>query len=211
MSLILFDFDGALADTLGDLLQFGQEACNELGIERIPTRADLDVLEVMSFATYGQQLGVPDALVDEFVRRCLDKVANKAAPPPLFEGLGPALERLATDNVLAIVTGNNRANVTAFLAHHGLSERVRAIYGVDAPGSKVEKIRRAKAELAREGESVWMVGDSVSDILAAHEAGVKSVAVAWGHQSVERLLKAGPDVLVYSAGELLDALERGGD
>ena len=63
MSLILFDFDGVLADTLGDLLQFGQEACDELGVNHTATQDDLSSLEVMSFATYGQQLEVPDHLL----------------------------------------------------------------------------------------------------------------------------------------------------
>ena len=69
MSLILFDFDGVLADTLGDLLQFGQEVCDELGVKHTATQDDLNSLEVMSFATYGIQLEVPVHLVDEFVRR----------------------------------------------------------------------------------------------------------------------------------------------
>ena len=209
MSLILFDFDGVLADTLNDLLQFGQEACNELGVRHTATQADLDALEIMSFATYGRQLEVPEALVDDFVRRCLQKVAQKETPPALFDGLGPVIERLAADHMLAIVTSNNRANVSAFLAHHGLTERVRTIYGVDAPGSKVEKIRRAKAEFTRAGESVWMVGDSVSDVRAAREAGVMSIAVGWGHQSVPKLLAEHPDALVHTPQELLEVIMRG--
>ena len=71
MSLILFDFDGVLADTLNHLLQFGQEACDELGVKHTATQDDLNSLEIMSFATYGQQPEVPDQLIDEFVRRGL--------------------------------------------------------------------------------------------------------------------------------------------
>jgi len=87
MSLILFDFDGVLADTLGDLLQFGQEVCDELGVQHIATQEDLNSLEVMSFATYGIQLEVPAHLVDEFVRRCLSRFAEKKSPPAIFDGL----------------------------------------------------------------------------------------------------------------------------
>ena len=56
MSIILFDFDGVLADTLDDLLSFAQEACAQLGFPRNPTPADLDALETMSFIDYGRQL-----------------------------------------------------------------------------------------------------------------------------------------------------------
>jgi len=208
MVLILLDFDGVLADTLGDLLQFGQEACDELGVQHIAVQEDLSSLEVMSFATYGHQMGVPDSLLDEFVRRCLEKFARKKSPPAIFDGLTPVIQRLAEGHTLAVVTGNSTENVTAFLAAHGLGGCVRAIFGVDAPGTKVEKIKRARSRFGAEAESVFMVGDSVSDIRAAQEASVKSIAVGWGHQSAERLVKARPDFLVNTPTELLNVIQK---
>jgi phosphoglycolate phosphatase-like HAD superfamily hydrolase len=53
-----------------------------------------------------------------------------------------------------------------------------------------------------------MVGDSVSDVRAAKEAGVKSIAVGWGHQSLERLIEAAPDHVVRSPGELIEIAQR---
>lgn len=205
MSLILFDFDGVLADTLGDLLQFGQEVCDELGVQHIATQEDLNSLEVMSFATYGIQLEVPAHLVDEFVRRCLNRFAEKKSPPAIFDGLAEVVRKLAKENVLAVVTGNSTQNVNAFLAEHGILDCFRAVYGVDLPGSKVQKISLAREQFSAGmmRESVFMVGDSLSDIRAAKEAGIQSVAVAWGHQSLDRLLNGDPDHVVRSVQELL--------
>ena len=53
MSLILFDFDGVLADTLADMLCFAQQVCDELGVSHTVIKKDLSELEVMSFATFG--------------------------------------------------------------------------------------------------------------------------------------------------------------
>ena len=47
MALIIFDFDGVLADTLGDLIQFGQEVCDELGVKHVVKKEDLSNLEIM--------------------------------------------------------------------------------------------------------------------------------------------------------------------
>ncbi|CAG1016640.1 phosphoglycolate phosphatase [Anaerolineales bacterium] len=207
MSLILFDFDGVLADTLGDLLQFGQEACNELGVNHTATQDDLSSLEVMSFATYGQQMGVPNHLIDEFVRRCLAKFGGKKSPPGIFKGLAEVVRQLSTSNVIGVITGNSSENVKTFLAEHGLEGCVSAIYGVDTPGSKVEKISWARNQFAKDGESVFMVGDSASDIRAAKEAGIKSIAVTWGHQSAETLTRAKPDYLVHSPEELYKVIK----
>ena len=54
MQLILFDFDGVLADTFSDMIQFAQETCDELGVNHTVKSADLSNLEVMSFATFGK-------------------------------------------------------------------------------------------------------------------------------------------------------------
>ena len=95
----------------------------------------------------------------------------------------------------------------AFLVEHGLDGLVRAIFGVDSPGSKAEKISLAQNQFAAGGEAVFMVGDSASDIHAAKEASVKSIAVSWGHQSAEILIRAKPDYLVHSPQELLKIFE----
>jgi phosphoglycolate phosphatase-like HAD superfamily hydrolase len=110
--------------------------------------------------------------------------------------LGEVVRKLAESHLLAVVTGNTEGNVRVFLEEHRLEGCVRAVYGVDMPGSKVEKIMMAKSQFAAEGEAVYMVGDSVSDIREAREAGVKSIAVSWGHQSVGRLVGAVPDHVV---------------
>jgi phosphoglycolate phosphatase len=204
MSLILFDFDGVLADTLADMLRFAQEVCDELGVKHTVVQTDLSELEVMSFATFGRACEMPEDLVDEFVRRCTRKFAEKKSPAAIFNGLGEVVRKLAESHVLAVVTGNTEENVRAFLEEHGLESCVRAVYGVDMPGSKVEKILVAKGQFAAEGETMFMVGDSLSDVRAAREAGVKCIAVSWGHQSVGRLVRAVPDHVVGLPEELIE-------
>jgi HAD superfamily hydrolase (TIGR01549 family) len=207
MSLILFDFDGVLADTLNDLLQFGQEICDELGVKHTATAHDLSSLEVMSFATYGRQLEVPETLIDEFVRRSLEKVAAKKSAPAIFAGLADVVRKLSARHVLGIVTTNSARNVDIFLAEHGLEDCFRVIHGIDSPGSKTEKILKAWAQFSNQGEGAFMIGDSVSDIQAAKEASVQSIAVSWGHQSLERLASAEPGYVVRLPAELLEIFE----
>src|SRR5512140_2139575 len=100
MSLILFDYDGVLADTLADMLCFAQEVCDELGVKHTVVKTDLSELEVMSFATLGQACGMPDKLVDEFVRRCTGKFAARNSPPAIFDGLAEVVRKLAESHVL---------------------------------------------------------------------------------------------------------------
>jgi phosphoglycolate phosphatase len=206
MALILFDFDGVLADTLGDLLQFGQEVCDELGVKHIATPDDLDSLEIMSFATYGRQLEVPEDLVDEFVRRCLNKFAHKQNPIKMFDGMQQVIVQLSTRHTIGIVTGNTTRAVENFLLENKIQQDISAIFAVDQPGSKTEKILMAKSQLAKNNEEVYYIGDSVSDIHAARDVSVKSIGVSWGHQSLSKLINAKPDYIVHSPRELLEVL-----
>ena len=207
MSLILFDFDGVLADTLSDMLLFAQQVCDELGVRHTVVQTDLSELEIMSFATLGQACETPEDKVDEFVRRCTGKFAEKKSPPAIFDGLGEVVRILAEGHLLAVVSGNTEGNVRAFLREHGLEPCFRAVYGVDMPGSKVEKILIAQRQFASKGDAVFMVGDSLSDIRAAREAGVKSIAVGWGHQSLDRLVDAAPDCIVRFPDELIEIVQ----
>jgi len=206
MALILFDFDGVLADTLSDMLRFAQEVCAELGIHRIVTPADLDALDTMSFVEYGKQLGVPPPLADEFANRCLKKFMQKPSPPRIFDGMAQVIEQLSARHAIGIVTGNTTRTVENFLVENGIQKYVGAVFAVDQPGTKPEKILMARRQLAKFREEVYFVGDAVSDIQAARSTSIKSIAVSWGHQSTEKLISAEPDYLVHSPRELLDIL-----
>jgi phosphoglycolate phosphatase len=210
MALIIFDYDGVLADTLDDLIQFGQEACNQLGVKHLVTKEDLNNLEVMSFASYGRACEVPEQLIDEFVKICLNYFAEKKSPPAIYTGLSNVVRYLSINHVIAIVTTNSSQNVNAFLVKHGLDGLIHAVYGVDSPGSKVQKISMARNQLLenRRQESVFMVGDSLSDVLAAKEASITSIAVTWGHQSLENLLRGNPDYVVSSPHNLIEVIEQ---
>jgi phosphoglycolate phosphatase len=208
MALILFDFDGVLADTLDELLQYGQEACNDLGVRHFVVKEDLSTLEVMSLATFGRQLEVPEPLIEEFVQRCLSKIAEQESPPAIFAGLAKAVRDLSAKHLLGIVTTNSAQNVKAFLIEYGLEDCIHAIYGIDLPGSKAEKISQARDQFSAAGEAVFMVGDSMSDMRAAKEASAKSIGVSWGHQSVEMLIRAKADFIVHSTQELMEVFEK---
>ena len=207
MAKILFDFDGVLADTLEDMLSFAREACIQLGLPRNPTPADLGALETMSFAEYGRQLKLPPQYIDEFVSRCLQMFNQRLHPPEIFEGMKQVVVEAAKGNTLAIITGNTTPTVETFLIENGLQEHIRLVIGVEQKGTRPEKIRRALRELAQHGVTTYLVGDAVSDIRAARQASIKSIAVGWGHQSPSRLMEAKPDYLIKSPQELLELLK----
>jgi phosphoglycolate phosphatase-like HAD superfamily hydrolase len=179
-----------------------------LGVNHVVTKDDLSNLEVMSFATFGRACEVPEHLIDEFVKISLNLFAEKESPPTIFDGLSEVISHLSAHHKIAIVTTNSSKNVHAFLTKHGLANLVHAVYGVDTPGSKAQKISLARERFVKNGEAVFMIGDALSDVRAAKEVGVTSIAVTWGHQSLETLLRGEPDYVVNNPCELKGVIER---
>jgi phosphoglycolate phosphatase len=206
MALVIFDYDGVLADTLEDLIRFGQEACNQLGVNHLVTKDDLSNLEVMSFATFGMACEVPENLIDDFVKISLNLFAEKKSPPAIFTGISDLVGYLSTHHKLAVVTTNTSQNVHSFLTQHGLDTFVHNVYGVDTYGSKAQKVVLARNHFME--EPVFLIGDALSDIRAAKEAGAISIAVTWGHQSLDTLLRGDPDYVVDSPHEIVSVIER---
>lgn len=200
---IIFDFDGVLADTLADLLGFSEIVCARLGFPCRPTPHDLEALERMSFHDLGRQLGVPETHLETYVQDCYDLFIHRPEPSPTFPGMVDAVKSCARHARLGIVTGNVTPAVQEFLRRHGMQDCFEAILGVDLPGSRVEKINRMAARLGGlPGSRIFVVGDAVSDIRAAREAGVQSVAVGWGHQSLQKLATLQPDLIAKTPQDL---------
>jgi phosphoglycolate phosphatase-like HAD superfamily hydrolase len=65
-------------------------------------------------------------------------------------------------------------------------------------------------QFSTRNEAAFIIGDSVSDIRAAKEASIQSVAVGWGHQSLDRLIAMKPDYVVHAPKELLEIFEKVG-
>jgi phosphoglycolate phosphatase len=206
--IVLFDFDGVLADTLDDMLDFSKSVCSQLGHPRKPTPADLDALDPMSFYEFGKKLALPQDKVQEFATRCIQMFAQRPLPPKIFDDMQEVVAQLSARAKIGIITGNSAKVVSKFLDQYGLAGYVSQVMGVDLPGTRADKIRKAVNYLGTPEDDAYMVGDAVSDIRAAREASVMSVAVCWGHQSGKRLAEACPDYLVHSPKELLAILDK---
>lgn len=201
--ILIFDFDGVLADSLAPMLSYAGQVCQELGYPCTPTQADLEALERMEFSEYGRQLGIPEEKIGTFVTRNFELFYNHQEPLPITPDLEPVLTALSAKATLAIVTGNSKRVVGKFLETYGLINIFRIALCAEDQGNRVDKIRKIEDLITRPYGEVYMIGDAVSDIRSARKAGVKSVAVAWGHQSQQKLAAEHPDYLVERPDDLL--------
>jgi len=192
--LVIFDYDGVLADTAEAVLALSRSISAQLSHPRHPTRADLAALEPMSFAELARQMELPQRLQPGFTAALLEALTERDPPAPLVAGMGELIRDLHEAGVhQAVVSGSPQRLLDRFLRHHDLQRTMARVYGLDAPGSKAQKILRAAGALDVLPAECCMVGDASSDMRAAQEAGVLAVGVTWGNQDRPRLLAAGAD------------------
>ena len=200
-ALVIFDFDGTVADSFAESLLAYNRVAPRL---RLRTVRDDEVPELrrMGAGRLMQALGVPMWKLPRLminVRADLLDHFHSVKPVP---GIGEALHELAeVGHHLAIVTSNSEENVRGFLDRHGLEVFETVIAGASIFGKATRLRRLLKAARVTGSASVY-VGDTTPDIRAAREAGTVAIAVAWGFSDREPLAAENPDALLDSTSDL---------
>jgi phosphoglycolate phosphatase len=214
-TLVVFDLDGTLVDSLADIATALNETLGHLarGTPSLPREA------VRALVGHGARELVARALPRAGVRAPIEEalavfidfyergLLNETRPYP---GVVEGLDRLK-DRTLAVLTNKPGDMSRAILGGLGLDHRFFRIYGGgDVPGRKPDPagLRQLLEETsARPGEAL-MVGDSGVDVRTARNAGVAAAGVTYGFDPVG-LAAERPDLLVDSLEALAERLERG--
>jgi phosphoglycolate phosphatase-like HAD superfamily hydrolase len=205
-SLIIFDYDGVLIDSLAEAISAGREFCRVIRHDRVPTPATIGALEIMTYPEIARSVGLTPAQVKKFCAHVFERFEATGPAMKFFPEMESLLHRMAARN-LAIVSGNARNVISAKLAAHGLAGKIGCILGGLEPGDKAQKIRRVCNHFGVAAGQSCMVGDSVSDIRSAKQAGVQAIAATWGWQARSLLVRENPDFIVNSVQELAALLD----
>ncbi|RLC32864.1 MAG: hypothetical protein DRH32_02230 [Deltaproteobacteria bacterium] len=194
--LVIFDYDGVIVDSIDAVTAIAARACREIGHSRFPHRADIQALENIAFEDLGRKIGISEADLPRFGDHVFALLQKNGKTPDIFPGMDRVIRTLAGNHYLAIVTKNIKPAVEKVLAAHGLAGKISLILGIEEPGSKADKIKKAMQIFNRGPDLTCMIGDAVSDIRQARQAGVRSIAVTWGYHTREKLAHEGPDIMV---------------
>ena len=193
--LLLFDYDGVLADSLNTLSEYTTIFCREHGLGEGLKTTDVDAMESATLAGLIEAAGISQAYVRDYARYLFQALNRDPLKVPLFKGIPKMLTDLARHYTLCVVTANHSAIVRQRLDAAQLTSLMGCIYGNEQPGGKVDHIINALETNHAQPASTWMIGDTVGDIEAAQNAGVNAVAVPWGWQSSTRLKSKAPDLM----------------
>jgi phosphoglycolate phosphatase len=205
-AVLLFDFDGVIANSLDVYFAEFTAVCTEMGYRRLNSReAFLKLFEgnaLRRLLWAGFPLWRLRRLA-EYFRPRISRAMERVYP---FPNVVRVINDLAARVPVYVITSNSHNLVSAFLERHGIASP-RDILGADHAGSKVRKIRRIMRQ--HPGCTAFYIGDTKGDMLEAHRAGVVPIAVTWGWHPVEKLREGAPDHIVDSPsalGALLESL-----
>lgn len=204
--VLIFDFDGTLADTLeAGRLIFNQLAPDH-GYEALCLEKALE-LRHLNLGEILKTLGVKRRSLPGLLRKAkaiLHEQLDKLSPcPGVFEVL-PAMREGAVK--CGVLTSNSVENVEFFLTRLGVRHHFDFISSCPRLQGKARCLKAIARRFSVAPAQLFYVGDEVRDVKACRKAGVPVVGVTWGFNSRDALEKSGPSLVVDHPSELLAAI-----
>jgi phosphoglycolate phosphatase len=199
--LLIFDFDGTLADTSALFLDVFDEAAALYRFQPFD-RDNLNYLRTLDARSILRYHRVPAWKLPVIVQTARRLMERRLETVRLFAGIELMVASLHDrGNTLALLSSNSRSNVIRVLGHE-VAARFKYL---ECGGSIFGKRARIRGLLARSGfaaADTMLIGDEVRDARAASRSGVSFGAVSWGYTAIEALLHAGAKEHFSSPGEL---------
>ena len=215
--IAVFDLDGTLADTAGDLVGTLNVILEREGLSPLPVRKARDMIGAgaralieRGFEAAGKEL-TPGHLDELFRQFMVHYGENICIRTRLYPGVATALDRLESAGfILAVCTNKFEEHSVKLLRELGIGHHFVANCGRDTfayfkpdPRHLLLTIERAGGNPAQ----AVMVGDSRTDIVTARSAGIPVVAVPFGYTDVP-VQDLNPDLVIDHFDGLFAAVER---
>ena len=213
--VLIFDLDGTLIDSAPDVCASMNRVLTDMG------RRELTLEETKDMVGWGGRVLAEKALAktgdagtEDDVERALEGFLVTYAQHPadhsiVFPGVIEVLDTFKAAGVrMGLCTNKPTATTPPVLEAMGLSKYFDVVSCGDAVPHKKPDGRHVSLVVEQMGATIKtaaMVGDSESDITAASNAGVRSVAVTFGYAHVP-CIELGADALIDHFQDLPQAL-----
>lgn len=211
-TLVIFDLDGTILDTLEDLTDGVNYALSECGY---PVRT---IEEVRGFVGNGIRKLIERALPSDTPEAEIDRVHGIFSPyykahcdvkTKPYDGIPAMLQDLRDAGILTAVLSNKGDFAVQPLIRQYFPDLFTIAFGEragiprkPAPDAVFEILERLGVD---KSDAVY-IGDSGVDIETARNAGLPCICVDWGFRDRAQLIEAGAEKIVSTPEELLEAI-----
>lgn len=203
---LVFDFDGTIADTLGETRRIFNVIAPDYGIRQVAEH-ELDQLRHLSLKDLLDHLDIPKRRVPALISRGTGMMRGNISQLKLIDGMPEVLLELRRHvHSFGILTSNSTANVDLFLRNHGLREQFDFISSTSKLTGKSKHLKAIRKTFSVRPDEMLYIGDELRDVKASQKAGVPIAAVTWGFNSRQALAAAKPDYLFDQPADFLTLL-----
>jgi phosphoglycolate phosphatase len=210
---ILFDLDGTLIDSIGDVVAAVNKVLATRGLAPVEGDDRHALLGEGTAARIARAFAMRGVtLEDAEARECIEEFnrhyrANAVVTTTVYPGVAATLRKLSSLGVrIGVCTNKDEQSARDILRRLGLMPPIDDVAGADTfgvrkphPAHLLKLLERMNADR----ESALMVGDSIHDLEAAHAAGLPMLAVSWGYTSDPKSL-SGAHGLIDRFEDLVD-------
>jgi HAD superfamily hydrolase (TIGR01549 family) len=205
IKIIIFDFDGTLADTFDFLVKAFNQIAHQYNLPQIPN-SEIKNLKNLSARELFQKYPLSPWKLLKFSRHIRSELKQNIKEITPFPGIHKLLKNLKKSDIeIGIVTSNSKQNVELFLKNHNIDE-IDFVYSEKNLFGKGRVLSSLIRKNKLNKNEVIYVGDEVRDIEAGKKADIKIVSVTWGLNSKSRLQRSSPDYLVNKPEDILKIL-----
>jgi phosphoglycolate phosphatase len=213
VELMLFDLDGTLIDTLGDLTgslnlmlnDFGRPPLSKETVASIIGNGIPVTVHRCLTVTHPNQEPPDEKLHAEGIRRMHEHYAEEMLKTTaLYPNVAETLEHFKHKRK-AVVTSKEARFAHLMLAHFTIAQHFDVIVGGDTVLARKPDpwpVREAIKLLEGTPSDAVMIGDSENDVIAGRGAGTLTCAASFGYRTAEQLAETSPDVMIHRFDEL---------
>ncbi len=206
--VVIFDWDGTLADTRQVVVISFQKALNEIHCEIsgefIAHRIGIGSAETFREILQSSKRRFDETLIKHLVEKKIQNEIEMSCDVKLFDGSLDLLESLRGKVKLGLASMNDREvinNLLKMTSTQRLFDAVLTADDISKPKPNPEIFLKCALKLRSSPERCVVVEDSIFGVKAAKTAKMGCVAVLTGVYSQEELKKANPDLIVDSVKE----------
>ena len=213
IKLVIFDFDGTLADTKENIILTFQMTMKELGVEiksRQECAATIGLTLEDAFKVLYPGMAAEKYILLRDTYRRIFKENRKILVPGLFPEVMETLEELRRRGYLmSIASSRLSPSLQSFLEDMKIAHLFEYAVGgdnVEHPKPAPDAVLQILRHYNLSAEEAFVVGDMPFDINMAINAGVKSCGVTWGNADAAQLKESGANYIIDKMSQLLEIL-----
>ena len=213
IKLVIFDFDGTLADTKENIILTFQMTMKELGVEiksRQECAATIGLTLEDAFKVLYPGMAAEKYILLRDTYRRIFKENRKILVPGLFPEVMETLEELRRRGYLmSIASSRQSPSLHSFLEDMNIAHLFEYAVGgdnVEHPKPAPDAVLQILRHYNLSAEEAFVVGDMPFDINMATNAGVKSCGVTWGNADAAQLKESGANYVIDKMSQLLEIL-----